>query len=121
MRIQAYGPDMRGEPDGADLAAAAPAAGLAAPRGRPGLRLGYGTNGLADHRLPDALALLADLGYAGVALPLDHQHLDPYGPGLSRRVAAVARELDRHGLAVVVETGARYLLDPRRKHRPTLL
>jgi L-ribulose-5-phosphate 3-epimerase len=86
-----------------------------------GLRFGYGTNGMTDHRLGDALALLADLGYDGVALTLDHQHLDPYAPGLAGRVAAVAERLAALGLAVVVETGARYLLDPRRKHHPTLL
>jgi sugar phosphate isomerase/epimerase len=86
-----------------------------------GLRFGYGTNGLADLRLADALDLLADLGYDGVALTLDHMHLDPFAPDLAGRTAAVARQLDRLGLAVVVETGARYLLDPRRKHRPTLL
>jgi sugar phosphate isomerase/epimerase len=86
-----------------------------------GLRFGYGTNGFANHRLTDALAVLADLGYEGVALTLDHDHLDPYAPDLLRRVDAVARELDRRRLAVVVETGARYLLDPWRKHWPTLL
>jgi sugar phosphate isomerase/epimerase len=85
------------------------------------LRFGYGTNGFTNHRLDDALAVLADLGYAGVALTLDHCHLDPYAPGLAARVAAVARRLDRLGLAMVVETGARYLLDPWRKHAPTLL
>jgi L-ribulose-5-phosphate 3-epimerase len=85
------------------------------------LRFGYGTNGFANHRLGDALALIADLGYDGVALTLDHHHLDPYGPGLARRVDEVAGHLARLGLAVVVETGARYLLDPRRKHAPTLL
>ncbi|SDR86674.1 Sugar phosphate isomerase/epimerase [Paraoerskovia marina] len=83
--------------------------------------LAYGTNGLADHRLPDALALLAELGYGGVALTLDHMHLDPLAPGLADRTRAVASLLDRHGLEVVVETGARYLLDPRRKHEPTLV
>ncbi|NUV53383.1 sugar phosphate isomerase/epimerase, partial [Streptomyces coelicolor] len=40
------------------------------------LRFGYGTNGLADLRLDDALGLLADLGYDGVGLTLDHMHLD---------------------------------------------
>jgi L-ribulose-5-phosphate 3-epimerase len=85
------------------------------------LSFGYGTNGFANHRLADALAILADLGYDGVALTIDHPHLDPFGPGLSRRVDRLAGLLDRLGLAVVVETGARYLLDPWRKHAPTLL
>jgi sugar phosphate isomerase/epimerase len=85
------------------------------------LRFGYGTNGFANHRLPEALAVIADLGYEGVALTLDTNHLDPFGPDLARRTAEVAAVLDRLGLAVVVETGARYLLDPWRKHAPTLL
>lgn len=86
-----------------------------------GLRFGYGTNGFANHRLDDALALLADLGYQGVALTLDHCHLDPFQPGLARRVAAVSHRLETLGLSVVIETGARYLLDPWQKHAPTLL
>jgi len=85
------------------------------------LRFGYGTNGFGDHRLGDALAVLADLGYQGVALTLDNHHLNPYVAGLARRVAATSARLDRLGLAVVVETGARYLLDPRHKHAPTLV
>lgn len=84
-------------------------------------RFGYGTNGFGDHRLEDALAILTDLGYDGVALTLDHQHLDPYAADLNRRLAALARLLDRLGLDVVVETGARYLLDPWHKHQPTLV
>ncbi len=85
------------------------------------LRFGYGTNGFSNHRLPEAFAVLADLGYEGVALTLDTNHLDPFGADLARRTAEVAADLDRLGLAVVVETGARYLLDPWRKHAPTLL
>jgi L-ribulose-5-phosphate 3-epimerase len=85
------------------------------------VRFGYGTNGFANHRLDDALAVLADLGYDGVALTLDHAHLDPFAPDLVARTAAVARRLAELNLAVVIETGARYLLDPRRKHEPTLL
>jgi L-ribulose-5-phosphate 3-epimerase len=84
------------------------------------MRLGYGTNGFANHRLDDALAVIADLGYEGVALTLDHHHLDPFGCTASD-IAALGSRLDRLGLAVVVETGARYLLDPWRKHSPTLL
>ncbi|MGW0872745.1 sugar phosphate isomerase/epimerase family protein [Streptomyces sp. NPDC002740] len=85
------------------------------------VRLGYGTNGLSDLRLDDALGVLAELGYDGVGLTLDHMHLDPVGPGLAGRVARVADRLGALGLSVTVETGARYVLDPRRKHGPTLL
>ncbi|MEU5508737.1 sugar phosphate isomerase/epimerase family protein [Streptomyces fungicidicus] len=85
------------------------------------LRFGYGTNGLADLRLGDALALLADLGYDGVGLTLDHMHLDPLAPDLAARTRRVAHRLDTLGLGVTVETGARYVLDPRRKHGPSLL
>ncbi|MEV7866161.1 sugar phosphate isomerase/epimerase family protein [Streptomyces sp. NPDC088124] len=84
-------------------------------------RYGYGTNGLTDLRLDDALGLLADLGYEGVGLTLDHMHLDPTAPELAARTRRVARRLTALGLDVTVETGARYVLDPRRKHGPTLL
>ncbi|WUD71237.1 sugar phosphate isomerase/epimerase [Streptomyces sp. NBC_00510] len=85
------------------------------------LRLGYGTNGLTDLRLDDALALLADLGYDGVGLTLDHMHLDPLAPDLAARTRRLAGRLTALGLEVTVETGARYVLDPRRKHGPSLL
>ena len=85
------------------------------------LRFGYGTNGLTDLRLPDALSFLADLGYDGVGLTLDHMHLDPLASDLVARTRQVARRLDTLGLGVTVETGARYVLDPRRKHGPSLL
>ena len=85
------------------------------------LRFGFGTNGFAHHRLTDVLVILADLGYDGVALTLDHNHLDPYSDDLPRRVSTLARGLDRHGLDVTVETGAPYFLDPWVKHLPTLM
>lgn len=85
------------------------------------LRYSYVTNGLGDHRLDDALQMLADNGYAGVGLTLDHHHLDPFAPDLAQRTARVADRLRDLGLSVVVETGARFVLDPRRKHEPTLL
>lgn len=84
------------------------------------LRFAYNTNGLAHHRLEEALDLLADTGYDGVGLTLDVHHLDPFRSRASD-VARVRAHLERRGLACVVETGARFLLDAARKHRPTLL
>ncbi|MCV2489632.1 sugar phosphate isomerase/epimerase [Geodermatophilus sp. YIM 151500] len=89
--------------------------------GGPRLRYAYNTNGLTSHRLDDALALLADTGYAGVALTLDVQHLDPFAPDAVAQAEKVRARCDELGLDVVVETGARYLLDPRVKHEPTLV
>ncbi|MDH6229104.1 sugar phosphate isomerase/epimerase family protein [Streptomyces sp. MJP52] len=85
------------------------------------LRYAYNTNGMTSHRLHDALALLADAGYDGVALTVDVAHHDPFAPRLAARTAALARRLDRLGLGSTVETGARFLLDPRHKHEPTLI
>jgi sugar phosphate isomerase/epimerase len=85
------------------------------------MRLGYNTNGFPFHRLEDALVILADLGYESVAITLDYQALDPYAPDLARNLARVRALLERLNLHNVIETGARFLLDPRRKHQPTLL
>lgn len=82
---------------------------------------GYNTNGFAHHRLDDALRILADLGYQGVALTLDVHHLDPYAPDFRPALDRTRALLDRLHLRSVVETGARFLLDPYRKHQPTLL
>ena len=85
------------------------------------LLLGYNTNGFAHHRLEDALAIIAELGYGSVALTLDHHVLNPFEPDLLGRTAHVRGLLEKHRLRCVVETGARFLLDPRRKHQPTLI
>ncbi len=87
------------------------------------MRLGYNTNGMAHHRLVDAIELLADLGYQSVAITLDAGALDPFEEPstLSRQVKMVRAALDRRGMARVIETGARYLLNPRVKHDPTLM
>ncbi|MDA0184580.1 sugar phosphate isomerase/epimerase [Solirubrobacter phytolaccae] len=85
------------------------------------LRFGYVSNGLSDHRLEDALELLSENGYGGIALTLDHIHFDPFAPRLRARAARVRAELEARGMTCVVETGARFVLDPRRKHFPTLV
>ena len=86
-----------------------------------GLRFAFNTNGAANHRLADAVALIADAGYQGVALTLDHHHLDPMEEGWEARAEKLARDLSARCLGAVIETGARFLLDPRQKHEPTLL
>jgi sugar phosphate isomerase/epimerase len=85
--------------------------------------LGYGTNGLGDHPLPAALDLLDGSGYDAVALTLGFPHLDPWAPAadLAALRDRLARARDGRGMRVVVETGTRYLLDPRRKHAPALV
>ena len=85
------------------------------------MKLGFNTNGLACHRTQEGLSLLAETGYRAVALTLDHHLLDPYSKNLSREMDETRSLLRRLDLAVVVETGARFLLNPRVKHDPTLL
>jgi L-ribulose-5-phosphate 3-epimerase len=84
--------------------------------------LGYNTNGFAHHRLEDALEILADLGYRGVALTLDVHHLNPLeDDDLPYRTNVVLDELVTNEQRCVIETGARFLLDPLEKHQPTLI
>src|SRR5262245_53637329 len=82
---------------------------------------GYNTNGFAHHRLDDTLEILAELGYRSVALTLDYHALNPFQPDLAMRLEQTRFLLEELKLACVIETGARFLLDPRRKHQPTLL
>src|SRR6516162_2196240 len=85
------------------------------------MRFGYNTNGFAHHCLEDTLAILSELGYRSVAVTLDYHALNPYDPDLSRQIVVVRDLLERLELYSVVETGARFLLDPRQKHQPTLV
>lgn len=83
--------------------------------------LGYNTNGFAHHRLEDALAILAELGYRSVALTLDWHAFNPFEADRQQRAETLRRLLESLRLRCVVETGARFLLDPRRKHQPTAM
>jgi len=83
--------------------------------------LGYNTNGFAHHRLEDAIEIVAELGYGGIGLTLDVHHLDPFSPQVPERLTAIREILKKHRLRCVIETGARFLLNPRQKHQPTLL
>jgi sugar phosphate isomerase/epimerase len=85
------------------------------------MRLGYNTNGFAHHRLLDAIDVIADIGYRSIAITLDVHHLDPFSSRHEAELVEVAAACRARDLVPVVETGARFLLDPRRKHRPTLL
>jgi sugar phosphate isomerase/epimerase len=83
-------------------------------------RLGYNTNGLAHHRVLDALELVHGLGYEALSITPDVGQLDPYS--LDRdEVELVRARAEELGLELTLESGARYLLDPARKHWPSLL
>lgn len=83
--------------------------------------LGYNTNGLAHHDPYQAVELLAELGYRSVALTIDHGLLNPYGGHVQSRINQMRRLLERLDMRSVIETGARFLLDSRVKHEPTLM
>jgi len=86
------------------------------------MRLGYNTNGFADHRLEDAIAILADIGYQSIAVTLESHLLEPPDPrGVACAVERLKPLVDHRGMSVTLETGSRFILDPRRKHQPTLI
>lgn len=83
------------------------------------MRLGYNTNGLICHDWENGLRLIADLGYQSVVLTLDYHCLNPYADDLPVQIARMQKLLAELKLTNVIETGARFLLDPRRKHGPS--
>lgn len=84
---------------------------------------GFNTNGLAHHAFEDAVSLLSQIGYEGIAITLDHDLLARRDGDFFWRVplAELQETVRRSGLRSVVETGARFLLDPWKKHVPNLL
>ncbi|OYW20821.1 MAG: isomerase, partial [Planctomycetales bacterium 12-60-4] len=85
------------------------------------MRLGYNTNGLAHHRWDDAIDVIAAAGYRSVAITVDHHCLDPRSATFRQDLLRMRALLEKWDLRCVVETGARFLLDPYHKHQPTLL
>lgn len=85
------------------------------------LRWGYNTNGFANHTLESALKIIAEEGYEGVALTLDNFHCNPFSENYHQNIESIRHLLNHYGLACVIETGARFLLNPYQKHEPTLI
>lgn len=83
-------------------------------------RVGYNTNGFQSHRLLDALKVMAEIGYSSAAITLDHCHLDPFRCA-QQEINEVKAFLRNHSMECTIETGGRYLLDPWKKHYPTLI
>ncbi len=84
------------------------------------LSFGYNTNGFAHHKLEDALEIIADCGYRGAALTLDNYHGNPFTVEPADLVR-LRQVIEKFHLRVVIETGARFLLNPQRPHYPTLV
>ncbi len=84
------------------------------------LKIGYVTNGFADHSLEQAAEVLHHCGYQGIGVTLGAPHLDPWTAS-KKRLAELRACFEKHGLEVAIETGGRYVLDPYRKHRPSLV
>lgn len=85
------------------------------------MKLGYNTNGLAHHDPVEAIRLLAETGYQSVGLTIDHGLLSPFNPHRAAQLHEIRSVLRDHQMGCVIETGARFLLDPRSKHDPTLV
>lgn len=85
------------------------------------MRIGFSTNSIGDIDPLEALPLLHDLGYRSLAITLDHNVLNPFGPNVADEASRWRAALAAQGMTCVVETGARHLLDSRLKHEPTLV
>jgi L-ribulose-5-phosphate 3-epimerase len=85
------------------------------------MKLGYNTNGLAHHDPIEAIRLLSETGYKSVALTVDHGLLSPLDPHHATQLQRIKAALGEFQMGCVIETGARFLLNPRSKHDPTLV
>lgn len=84
-------------------------------------KLGYNTNGFTSHELTDAIDIIGNTGYQSIAVTIDNHSLNPWKTDLEEQISLVKSRLDRYQMATTIETGARFLLNPRKKHEPTLI
>ncbi|MGB1660859.1 MAG: sugar phosphate isomerase/epimerase family protein [Planctomycetota bacterium] len=80
---------------------------------------GFVSHGLLDHSIDQAMELLSSSGYSALGITLGPAHLDPWNSSAAD-LEALRKKLEEHQLLPSIETGGRYLLDPRKKHWPTL-
>ena len=85
------------------------------------MKAGYSTNSFGDVDPLDALSLLCEQGYASLAITPDRNMLNPFEKTFASEVRVWQHALAKAQMRCVVETGARHLLDSKRKHHPTLL
>ncbi|MFH2090919.1 MAG: sugar phosphate isomerase/epimerase family protein [Pseudomonadota bacterium] len=84
-------------------------------------KLGYNTNGFTNHSLISAIDVIGSSGYQSIAITIDHHSLNPGDKNLESQIEQVKTQLDQYRLSSILETGARFLLDPYQKHEPTLI
>ena len=82
--------------------------------------LGYNTNGFTNHGCFEAIKVISGIGFRSVAITVDHHCLNPDSASHSQLVE-IKKLISDQGMRSVIETGARYLLDPTFKHEPTLM
>lgn len=84
------------------------------------MQIGYKTSGLTNHDMFAGISLLVERGYKSVAFQVDHGWLSPFEESSKLKTQQLKSILKTNGVSIVIETGARFLLNPARKHSPTL-
>ena len=80
---------------------------------------GYVTHGLQDHSIDQVIELLSTTGYSALGITLGPTHLDHERVTVSE-LQELQKKLEASGLTPSIETGGRFLLNPRKKHWPSL-
>lgn len=83
--------------------------------------LGYNTNGLAHHKLEDALEIIRRNAFSAVGITIDHGVLEPNNVYTPHQIEFLQEYQAKYQFKYVIETGARFLLNPFVKHEPTLV